>query len=132
VVAEDCGRVINPPIVDGQVHGGVAQGIGAALLEEVIHDAQGQAVTASLVDYLVPSAAEIPPIEVVHVESESVSTLGGYRGMGEGGTIGAPAAIANAVADALQPLGIDINELPASPERLFRLVAAALSDQPDP
>jgi carbon-monoxide dehydrogenase large subunit len=128
VVAEDCGRVINPLIVDGQVHGGVAQGIGAALLEEVVHDAQGQALTASLVDYLVPSAAEIPRIEVVHVESESLSTLGGYRGMGEGGTIGAPAAVANAVADALRPLGVAINELPASPERLFRLISAALAN----
>jgi carbon-monoxide dehydrogenase large subunit len=125
VVAEDCGRVINPLIVDGQVHGGVAQGIGAALLEEVIHDAQGQALTASLVDYLVPSAAEMPRIEVVHVESESLSTLGGFRGMGEGGTIGAPAAVANAIADALRPLGVAIDELPASPERLFRLILAA-------
>jgi carbon-monoxide dehydrogenase large subunit len=122
VVAEDCGRVINPLIVDGQVHGGVAQGIGAALLEEVMHDENGQALSASLVDYLVPSAADIPSIEVVHVESESSSTLGGFRGMGEGGTIGAPAAVANAIADALQPLGIEINTLPASPERLFRLV----------
>lgn len=122
VVAEDCGRVINPLIVDGQVHGGVAQGIGAALLEEVIHDENGQALSASLVDYLVPSAAEIPDIEVIHVESESASTIGGFRGMGEGGTIGAPAAVANAISDALQPLGIDIRTLPASPERLFRLI----------
>ena len=129
VVAEDCGRVINPLIVDGQVHGGVAQGIGAALLEEVIHDGQGQALTASLVDYLVPSAAEIPAIVVVHVETESPSTLGGFRGMGEGGTIGAPAAIANAISDALQPLGIAVNTLPASPERLFRLVTAAMQAQ---
>ncbi len=125
VVAEDCGRVINPLIVEGQVHGGVAQGIGAALLEELVQDAEGQALTASLVDYLVPSAAEVPAIEVVHVQSELLLTLGGYRGMGEGGTIGAPAAIANAIADALQPLGVQINELPASPERLFRLVRAA-------
>jgi carbon-monoxide dehydrogenase large subunit len=122
VVAEDCGRVINPLIVDGQVHGGVAQGIGAALLEEVIHDENGQALSASLVDYLVPSAAELPAIQVVHVESESGSTLGGFRGMGEGGTIGAPAAVANAIADALQPLGIEINSLPASPERIYQLV----------
>jgi CO/xanthine dehydrogenase Mo-binding subunit len=77
VVAEDCGRMINPLIVEGQVHGGVAQGIGAALLEEVIHDEQGQALTASLVDYLIPSATEIPHIGVAHVESESPSTLGG-------------------------------------------------------
>ena len=125
VVAEDCGRLVNPLIVDGQVHGGVAQGIGAALYEEVIYDDQGQIVTASLVDYLVPSACEIPPMQVVHMESLSPTTLGGFRGMGEGGTIGAPAAVANALADALSPLGIEINELPATPERLFRLIEAA-------
>jgi aerobic carbon-monoxide dehydrogenase large subunit len=124
-VAEDCGKLVNPLIVDGQVHGGVAQGIGAALYEEVIYDEQGQIHTASLVDYLVPSACEIPPMAVVHLESASPTTLGGFRGMGEGGTIGAPAAIANALADALSPLGIEINELPATPERLFRLIAAA-------
>jgi carbon-monoxide dehydrogenase large subunit len=125
VVAEDCGKLVNPPIVDGQVHGGVAQGIGAALYEEVVYDATGQITTASLVDYLVPSACEIPLMQVVHLESSSPTTLGGFRGMGEGGTIGAPAALANAIADALSPLGIEINELPVTPERLFRLIAAA-------
>jgi aerobic carbon-monoxide dehydrogenase large subunit len=125
VVAEDCGRLVNPMIVDGQVHGGVAQGIGAAFYEEVIYDDQGQIHTASLVDYLVPSACEIPPMKVVHLEMESPTTLGGFRGMGEGGTIGAPAALANAVADALAPFGIGINELPVTPERLFRLIEAA-------
>ena len=125
VVAEDCGRVVNPLIVDGQVHGGIAQGIGAALYEEVVYDAQGQLHTASLVDYLVPSACEIPPMDVTHIEALSPNTLGGFRGMGEGGTIGAPAAVANAVADALSPLGIEINELPVTPERLFRLIEAA-------
>jgi hypothetical protein len=124
-VAEDCGRLVNPLIVDGQVHGGVAQGIGAALYEEIIYDEQGQLTTASLVDYLVPSACEIPPMDVMHLESASPTTLGGFRGMGEGGTIGAPAAIANALADALSPLGIEINELPVTPERLFRLIEAA-------
>ncbi|MGB7259204.1 MAG: xanthine dehydrogenase family protein molybdopterin-binding subunit [Pseudolabrys sp.] len=124
-VAEDCGRLVNPLIVDGQVHGGVAQGIGAALYEEVIYDDQGQINTASLVDYLVPTACEIPPMQVVHLETESPTTLGGFRGMGEGGTIGSPAAVANAVTDALSPLGIEINELPITPERLFRLVEAA-------
>jgi aerobic carbon-monoxide dehydrogenase large subunit len=125
VVAEDCGKLVNPLIVDGQVHGGVAQGIGAALYEEVIYDEQGQMQTASLVDYLVPSACEIPSMKVVHLESSSPTTLGGFRGMGEGGTIGAPAALANAVADALSPLGIEINELPITLERLFRLIEAA-------
>ena len=125
VVAEDCGRLINPLIVDGQVHGGVAQGIGAALYEEVVYDDDGQLHTASLVDYLMPSAPEIPSMQVVHLETESPTTLGGFRGMGEGGTIGAPAAIANAIADALSPLGIEINELPMTPERLYRLITAA-------
>ena len=126
-VAEDCGRLVNPMIVDGQVQGGVAQGIGAALYEEVVYDEQGQIQTASLVDYLVPSACEIPSMKSVHLESYSPTTLGGFRGMGEGGTIGAPAAIANAVADALSPLGIEINELPVTPERLFRLIETARS-----
>ena len=125
VVAEDCGRLVNPLIVDGQVHGGVAQGIGAALYEEVVYDDEGQINTASLVDYLVPTACEIPPMQVVHLELESPTTLGGFRGMGEGGTIGSPAAVANAVSDALSPLGIEINELPVTPERLFRLIEAA-------
>jgi carbon-monoxide dehydrogenase large subunit len=124
-VAEDCGKLVNPLIVDGQVHGGVAQGIGAALYEEVVYDEQGQINTASLADYLVPSACEIPSMQVAHLESSSPTTLGGFRGMGEGGTIGAPAAVANAVADALSPLGIEVNELPITPERLFRLIEAA-------
>ena len=124
-VAEDCGKIVNPLIVDGQVQGGVAQGVGAALYEEVVYDEQGQMQTASLVDYLVPSACEIPSMKLVHLESVSPTTLGGFRGMGEGGTIGAPAAIANAVTDALSPLGIEINELPVTPERLFRLIEAA-------
>ena len=124
-VAEDCGKLVNPLIVDGQVHGGVAQGIGAALYEEVVYDEQGQINTASLADYLVPSACEIPSMQVAHLESASPTTLGGFRGMGEGGTIGAPAAVANAVADALSPLGIEVNELPITPERLFRLIEAA-------
>ena len=124
-VAEDCGRLVNPMIVDGQVHGGVAQGIGAALYEEIVYDAQGQITTASLADYVVPSACEIPSMQVMHLESVSPTTLGGFRGMGEGGTIGAPAAIANAITDALSPLGIEVNELPATPERLFRLIEAA-------
>jgi aerobic carbon-monoxide dehydrogenase large subunit len=125
VVAEDCGRLINPLIVDGQVHGGVAQGIGAAVLEEIVYSESGQLLTGSLLDYLAPSAPEIPRIDVLHVESVSPSTLGGYRGMGEGGTIGAPAAIANAVSDALAPLGVGVTELPITPERLFHLIKNA-------
>ena len=104
--------------------GGVVQGIGAALHEEVVYDGEGQLLTANLVDYVLPAAAEVPPIEVVHVESVSPA-LGGFRGMGEGGTIGAPAAIANAISDALAPLGVEVDALPVTPERLFRLVEAA-------
>jgi carbon-monoxide dehydrogenase large subunit len=125
LVVEDSGRIINPLIADGQAHGGVAQGIGAALYEEVVHDADGQILTASLVDYVVPSAGEIPPLDVIHLETVSPSTLGGFRGLGEGGTIGAPAAVANAVADALAPLGIEVFEVPVTPERLYRLIEAA-------
>lgn len=120
-VAEDCGRIINPMIVDGQVHGGVAQGIGAALFEELVYDDAGQLMSASLVDYVIPSAPEVPQVDVVHVECPSAVT-GGFRGMGEGGTIGAPAAIANAIADAL---GLDVSILPMTPERIFRLLEAA-------
>ena len=118
-VADDCGRVINPLIVDGQVHGGVAQGIGAALMEEVVYDETGQIQTASLMDYVVPTAAEIPAMAVHHVEAELPGNIGGFRGMGEGGTIGAPAALANAITDAV---GRDINVLPMTPERLYRLL----------
>ena len=125
VAAEDCGRIINPMIVDGQVHGGVAQGIGAALYEEVVYDEAGQLLTASLADYVIPAATEVPPISTAHLDTESPSTVGGFRGMGEGGNIGAPAAIANALADALAPLGIEISELPMTPERLFRVIERA-------
>ena len=124
VVAEDCGRIINPMIVDGQVHGGVAQGIGAALYEEVIYDEDGQLVSASLADYVIPSAVAIPHMDVVHIESCS-AVAGGFRGMGEGGTIGAPAAIANAVSDALSPLDINVSILPVTPERIFGLLEQA-------
>ena len=125
VVAEDCGRVINPLIVTGQTRGAVAQGLGAALLEEVVYDAEGQLLTASLADYLLPSAPEVPELQVRHLDSRAPGNLGGFRGVGESGTIGAPAAIANAVADAVSHLGIDIHELPVTPERLFRLIRAA-------
>jgi aerobic carbon-monoxide dehydrogenase large subunit len=103
VVAEDCGRIINPMIVEGQVHGAVAQGIGAALCKKIGYDDAGQLLAASLTDYGIPLAGEVPAITAVPLETESPATVGGFRGMGEGGTIGAPAAIANALADALDP-----------------------------
>ncbi|HKY81254.1 MAG TPA: xanthine dehydrogenase family protein molybdopterin-binding subunit [Sphingobium sp.] len=128
VVAEDCGRIINPMIVDGQVHGAVAQGIGAALLEELHYDDDGQLMTASLADYLLPLATDVPDIGIVHIEADLPNNVGGFRGMGEGGTIGAPAAIANAISDALAPLGIEIQTLPATPDRIFRLVQDGQAD----
>ena len=131
VVVEDCGRVINPMIADGQAHGGVAQGIGAALFEEMIHDAGGQVLTANLADYVVPTAPEIPTINVVHLQAVLPGTVGGFRGLGEGGTIGALAAIANAVSDALSAFGIEIDELPATPQRLFHLIERARAQGPD-
>jgi carbon-monoxide dehydrogenase large subunit len=118
VVVEDCGPVINPMIVEGQIHGAVAQGIGEALAERLVYDGSGQLVTGSLMDYPLPVAGTLPAFTVGHLETPSPLTPGGYKGMGEGGTIGAPAAIANAVADAVKPLGVAVTALPILPERL--------------
>ena len=125
VAAEDCGRVINPLIADGQAHGGIAQGIGAALMEEVAYDSGGQLLTATLADYLVPGSCDVPRMGIAHLEAEPPGTLGGFRGLGEGGTIGALAAIANALADALAPLGVEVRETPLTPARIHDLVAEA-------
>jgi carbon-monoxide dehydrogenase large subunit len=118
VVVEDCGVVINPMIVEGQVRGGVAQGIASALYEQLIYDDEGQLVTSTLMDYLIPTTTEIPSIEIFHLETPSEYSETGAKGMGEGGTIGAPGAIANAVADALSHLRIEVDRLPITPDRL--------------
>jgi aerobic carbon-monoxide dehydrogenase large subunit len=118
VVAEDAGRIINPMIADGQVHGGVAQGIGNALLEEIIYDENGGILTATLADYLPPTAHEIPPIEMHHIETPSVNSITKAKGLGEGGCIGAPAAVINAINDALSTFGVEIDEMPATPQRI--------------
>jgi carbon-monoxide dehydrogenase large subunit len=117
LVVEDCGVVINPVIVDGQVRGGVTQGVAAALLEQVCYDQDGQPGSATLMDYLAPTAAEICPIEVVHLETPSAFSETGAKGMGEGGTIGAPAAVLNAVNDALRDSGPGpgIDHIPVRP-----------------
>jgi carbon-monoxide dehydrogenase large subunit len=122
VVAHDCGKVINPLIVDGQVHGGVAQGVGGALFEEMVYDDQGQLITGSLMDYLVPTATDLPPIETVHLECPSPRNPLGAKGMGEGGAISPPAAIANAIEDALAPFGVRVTTTPVSPARLLALI----------
>ena len=118
VVAEDAGRLINPMIADGQVHGGVAQGIANALLEEIVYDAEGNILTSTLADYLPPTAHEIPRLELHHLETLTRRRSPKPRGSGEGGTIGAPAAVINAINNALALFGVSIDEMPATPQRI--------------
>ena len=122
VVVEDCGRMVNPMIVDGQVHGAVAQGIGNALYEEFAYDETGQPLTATFMDYLIPGTMEVPAMQIVHMETPPGVSVSGFKGMAEGGTIGATAAVANAVADALAALGVEVRELPLTPDRVYRLL----------
>jgi carbon-monoxide dehydrogenase large subunit len=125
VVVDECGRVINPMVVDGQQQGGVAHGLGNALLEEVIFDRDGQLLTGTFVDYLLPTASDVPRVEVDHQEYPSERNPIGVKGVGEGPTSSAPAAIASAIVDALRPLRIQLNELPVSPAKLRRLIEEA-------
>jgi len=126
IVAEDAGRLINPMIADGQIHGGVGQGIANALFEEVMYDETGNVLTASLADYIVPGATDVVPIEIHHRETMTEASITKAKGLGEGGAIGAPAAIVNAINDALTPFGIAINEIPATPARIRAALAPAL------
>lgn len=121
-VVHDCGRIINPMIVDGQIMGGVAQGIGEALMEELVYDADGQVKTATLADYLLPGSVDVPIVNIAHIESPSIDAVGGFKGVGEGGVIGAVPAILNAVGDALADLGVNINSKPLRPALLSRLI----------
>lgn len=125
VVVDDCGTVVNPMIVRGQVHGAVAQGLAGALYEDLRYDADGQLLTTSFMDYLMPTAVEIPELTLSHLEVPSTVTPGGYKGVGEGGIIAPPATIANAVADALRPLGVAIRETPITPAALWAAIQAA-------
>ena len=125
VVVHDCGRVVNPLILDGQIHGGVAQGIGNAFYEQLVYDDQGQLLNGSLMDYLLPTAADVPRIEIGHVETPSPLNPLGAKGAGEAGAIPTGAAFAQAVEDALAPDGVEILEIPLSPNRLFELLRAA-------
>lgn len=118
LVVEDAGVLINPMIVDGQIAGGVAQGIANALYEELVYDEGGNLLTASLADYLPPTALEVPDIEIIHMETVTPESVTKAKGVGEGGTIGSPAAIVNAIVDALSPFGVKINEIPATPQRI--------------
>jgi len=116
---EDCGTVINPQLVDEQIRGGIVQGIGAALFEHCLYDDQGQLLNGSMMDYLTPMAAEMPDIEVAHIETPTDDSELGAKGAGEAGTAGAPAAVVNAINDALRPLGARLNAHPATPERIL-------------
>jgi 2-furoyl-CoA dehydrogenase large subunit len=124
VVVHDCGRELNPLIVEGMVHGSTVHGIGAALLEEFRYDEQGQLLTSTFMDYLKPTAADVPDIEVHRLEHPSPVTPLGAKGVGEGGAIPGPAAVANAVEDALAPFGATIRSLPITPEQVWRWMQA--------
>jgi carbon-monoxide dehydrogenase large subunit len=117
-LVEDCGPLLNPLLVEGQIHGAVAQGVGEALIEALVHDRDGQLLTATFMDYALPRAESVPALEIGHMETAAPGMPGGVKGMGEGGTIGAPAAIANAVADAVRSFGVGITVLPIHPESL--------------
>jgi carbon-monoxide dehydrogenase large subunit len=126
-VAEDCGTMVNPMLVEGQIRGGVVQGIGTALHEEIPYDAQGQPLAATLLDYHMPGAQELPSIRIAHLHTAATSTEYGMKGMGEGGAVAPPAAIANAVRDALGPLGAEVNETPLTPQRVLAAIRQARS-----
>jgi carbon-monoxide dehydrogenase large subunit len=126
VLVHDCGMQVNPMIVEGQLHGGIAQGLGAALFEELVYDADtGQLVNGTFVDYFVPTAADLPRFELDHLETLSPVTPFGIKGVGESGTIGAAAAVANALCDALAPFGVEIDRLPITAESVWRALARA-------
>ena len=122
VAVDDCGPQINPVIVEGQVHGGVVQGIGQALWEECVYDDNGQLITGSLVDYAVPRADALPDIEVLSTVTRSPHHPLGVKGIGEAGTIASTAAVYNAVVDALQPFGVKSIRMPMTPERVWRAI----------
>lgn len=122
LVVHDCGRMINPLVVEGQIHGGVVQGISSVLSEAYYYDEQGQAMTASLLDYLVSTTMDMPPIEVLHEETWSPDTEGGFKGVGEGGVIGALPAVVNAITDALRAYGASITQIPVRPEAVIAIL----------
>jgi CO/xanthine dehydrogenase Mo-binding subunit len=125
VAVDDCGTVLNPAVVEGMVQGGIAQGLGIALYEEYVYDENGQLVNGTLMDHLLPTTMDVPPVETAHLVTPSPFTPFGAKGTGESSINGAPAAIANAISDALAPLGIEVTGLPATPARLIALVLAA-------
>jgi len=125
VVQHDCGTVVNPMIVEGQIRGGVAQGIGGAFYERIVYDGSGQPLTTTFMDFLIPTSMEIPAIEIGHTETPSPLNPLGAKGIGEGGAIPGPAVIAEAIDDALATLGVRVREMPLDPPRLLALIESA-------
>ena len=125
VVSEDCGVMINPNVVEGQIAGGVVQGIGGVLFEQLKYDDSGNPLSTTFLDYLLPTAAEVPEIEYGHVETPAPTNPGGHKGLGEGGAIAAPPAVINAVADALAPLGVKVRSQPLGPADVIALIDSA-------
>ncbi len=130
VIGHDCGTVINPHIVKGMTLGGIAHGLGAALLEEFVYDDEGHLITQSFMDYLLPSSHEVPKVEIVHHCTPSPHTVFGQKGSGESGYLGAPAAISGAVNDCVAPLGISFNKLPMRISAIGDAIAEAQQGKP--
>jgi aerobic carbon-monoxide dehydrogenase large subunit len=122
VIAHDCGVVVNPLLVEGQIAGGTAQGIGGILLAELAYDEGGQLLTGSLADYLMPTADDILDMIMIHQHSPSPLNPLGVKGVGEGGAVAPPAAIANAICDALSPFGVEFNATPIKPEQIVQAI----------
>ncbi|GHJ25976.1 dehydrogenase [Streptomyces hygroscopicus subsp. sporocinereus] len=129
VCVEDCGVAVNPQVVEGQCRGGIAQGISGALFEQITYDAQGEPSATSFMDYKVPTAQEIPEVVIHHLETPCAFTATGAKGAGEGGTIGAPAAVLNAVNDALRPTGVELDSTPITPETVHRALTPRTPEQ---
>ncbi|MGN5238368.1 xanthine dehydrogenase family protein molybdopterin-binding subunit [Rhodococcus sp. SJ-3] len=130
IVSDDCGPMINPNVVEGQIYGGTVQGIGGALYEHLAYDDTGNPITTTFMDYLLPTVHEVPVIELGHIETPGPGP-GGYKGVGEGGAIGSAPAVVNAVADALAPFGVEVDHLPLSPSRIIDMLDAARAQAVD-
>jgi len=129
VVVEDGGTLINPMIVDGQIRGGTAQGIGTCLYEAMPFSEQGQPLASTMLDYLLPGACDVPNIRVLHMQTPSPHTEFGMKGIGEGGAVGPPAAIVCAVNDALHCVSAEVHDLPLTPARILAAIEAAAAQQ---
>jgi carbon-monoxide dehydrogenase large subunit len=132
VTVDECGTMLNPMIVEGQVHGGVAHGIGNALLEEAVYNEDGQLLTTTYMDYLLPTTMDVPPIRVGHQMFPSDRNPLGAKGVGEGGAVAAPAAVVSAVEDALGPGHVRLTRIPLSPERILEALHLAQAGSGEP